>query len=130
MEKEIYAATGRRKTAVARVRLISGSGEVKINGKPAGEYFSVKAIMNSMFLPLKATDTEGKFDILVNVVGGGFSSQADAVKHGIARALLLFDETLRDTLKKEGFLTRDARKKERKKYGLHRARKARQYRKR
>jgi len=81
-------------------------------------------------LPLKATDTEGKFDILVNVVGGGFSSQADAVKHGIARALLLFDETLRSTLKKEGFLTRDARKKERKKYGLHRARKARQYRKR
>ncbi|MEA3314054.1 MAG: 30S ribosomal protein S9 [Caldisericota bacterium] len=130
MEKEIYAATGRRKTAVARVRLIPGSGEAKINGKPAGEYFSVKAIMNSMFLPLKATDTEGKFDILVNVVGGGFSSQADAVKHGIARALLLFDETLRATLKKEGFLTRDARKKERKKYGLHRARKARQYRKR
>jgi len=128
--KEIYVATGRRKTSVARVRLIPGSGKVKINGKAAEQYFSVEKVISSMFTPLKTTNTDGKFDIYANVTGGGFRGQADAIKHGIARALLQFDETLKPMLKKEGFLTRDSREKERKKYGLHRARKARQYRKR
>ncbi len=126
----MYAATGRRKTSVARVRLIPGSGNVKINGKEAAEYFPLKTVISSMFAPLKATNTEGKFDIYVNVTGGGFRGQTEAIRHGIARALLRFDEELKPALKKEGFLTRDSRKKERKKYGLHRARKARQYRKR
>ena len=130
MGKEMYAATGRRKTSVARVRLVPGSGKVKVNGKEPTEYFPVETIVTSMFAPLKTTNMEGKFDIYANVTGGGFRGQADAIKHGIARALLQFDEGLKPTLRKEGFLTRDSREKERKKYGLHRARKARQYRKR
>ncbi len=130
MAKEMYAATGRRKRSVARVRLIPGSGNVKINGKTADQYFAVKTVVSEMFGPFKATETDGKFDIFINVNGGGFRGQAEAIRHGIARALIQYEETLRPTLKKEGFLTRDPREKERKKYGLHRARKARQYRKR
>jgi small subunit ribosomal protein S9 len=128
--KEMYAATGRRKRSVARVRLIPGSGSVRINGKPAEQYFAVKSVVSEIFGPFKSTETDGKFDVFVNVNGGGFRGQAEAIRHGIARALIQYEETLRSTLKKEGFLTRDPREKERKKYGLHRARKARQYRKR
>ena len=130
MAKEMYAATGRRKRSTARVRLTPGSGNIRINGKPADKYFAVKSVVSEMFGPLKSTETDGKFDVFVNVSGGGFRGQAEAIRHGIARALLQYEETLRSTLKKEGFLTRDPREKERKKYGLHRARKARQYRKR
>ncbi len=130
MANLMYAATGRRKRSVARVRLIPGTGKVKVNGKPAEEYFTVKTVVKEIFDPLKVTETEGKFDIFVNVNGGGFRGQAEAIRHGIARALLQYEESLRPLLKKEGFLTRDPREKERKKYGLHRARKARQYRKR
>ena len=130
MAKEMYAATGRRKRSVARVRLVPGSGSVKVNGKPVDKYFSVQSVITEIFAPFKSTETDGKFDVFVNVNGGGFRGQAEAIRHGIARALLQYEETLRPTLKKEGFLTRDPREKERKKYGLHRARKARQYRKR
>jgi len=128
--KEMYAATGRRKRSVARVRLVPGSGSVKVNGKPVDKYFSVQSVITEIFAPFKSTETDGKFDVFVNVNGGGFRGQAEAIRHGIARALLQYEESLRPTLKKEGFLTRDPREKERKKYGLHRARKARQYRKR
>ena len=130
MAKEMYAATGRRKRSVARVRLVPGSGSVKVNGKPVDKYFSVQSVITEIFAPLKTTETDGKFDVFVNVNGGGFRGQAEAIRHGIARALLQYEDSLRPTLKKEGFLTRDPREKERKKYGLHRARKARQYRKR
>ncbi len=130
MAKEMYAATGRRKRSVARVRLVPGSGNVRVNGRAADQYFTVKTVVSEMFGPFKLTETDGKFDIFVNVNGGGFRGQAEAIRHGIARALIQYEETLRPTLKKEGFLTRDPREKERKKYGLHRARKARQYRKR
>ncbi len=130
MAKEMYAATGRRKRSVARVRLVPGSGSVKVNGKPVDKYFSVQSVITEIFAPFKSTETDGKFDVFVNVNGGGFRGQAEAIRHGIARALLQYEESLRPTLKKEGFLTRDPREKERKKYGLHRARKARQYRKR
>jgi len=128
--KEMYAATGRRKRSVARVRLVPGSGSVKVNGKPVDKYFSVQSVITEIFAPFKSTETDGKFDVFVNVNGGGFRGQAEAIRHGIARALLQYEDSLRPTLKKEGFLTRDPREKERKKYGLHRARKARQYRKR
>ncbi len=130
MAKEMYAATGRRKRSVARVRLVPGSGSVKVNGKPVDKYFSVQSVITEIFAPFKSTETDGKFDVFVNVNGGGFRGQAEAIRHGIARALLQYEDSLRPTLKKEGFLTRDPREKERKKYGLHRARKARQYRKR
>ncbi len=130
MANLMYAATGRRKRSVARVRLIPGSGKVRVNGKPADEYFTVKTVVKEIFDPFKVTETEGKFDVFVNVDGGGFRGQAEAIRHGIARALLQYEESLRPLLKKEGYLTRDPREKERKKYGLHRARKARQYRKR
>ena len=126
----MYAATGRRKRSVARVRLVPGSGSVNVNGKPVDKYFSVQSVITEIFAPFKSTETDGKFDVFVNVNGGGFRGQAEAIRHGIARALLQYEESLRPTLKKEGFLTRDPREKERKKYGLHRARKARQYRKR
>ncbi len=130
MANLVYAATGRRKRSVARVRLVPGSGKVRVNGKPAEEYFAVKTVVKEIFDPFKITETEGKFDVFVNVDGGGFRGQAEAIRHGIARALLQYEESLRPLLKKEGYLTRDPREKERKKYGLHRARKARQYRKR
>ncbi len=130
MANLMYAATGRRKRSVARVRLIPGSGKVRVNGRPAEEYFTVKTVVKEIFDPFKITETEGKFDVFVNVDGGGFRGQAEAIRHGIARALLQYEESLRPMLKKEGYLTRDPREKERKKYGLHRARKARQYRKR
>ncbi|MGC8758251.1 MAG: 30S ribosomal protein S9 [Caldisericaceae bacterium] len=125
-----YLGTGRRKTSVARVKLVPGSGKMRVNGKDPGEYFSVASARNELYKPLQVTNLQEKFDVTVNVEGGGVSGQADAVKLGIARAILAYDESLKPALKSEGLLTRDAREKERKKYGLHSARKDRQYRKR
>ena len=131
-KKVQYLGTGRRKTAIARVRLIpGGEGAIVINKRPIDEYFpqdTLKLIVNQ---PLVATATTDKFDIFVNVHGGGFTGQAGAIRHGIARALCVADsEAYRAILKKEGYLTRDPRAKERKKYGLHKARKAPQFSKR
>jgi small subunit ribosomal protein S9 len=124
-------AVGRRKAAVARVRLYPGSGRITVNGRPATDYFGGRAIYQAaLFEPLRLTGTEERFDVTVRVVGGGVSGQAGAVRHGIARALTRFDEELRPVLKRAQLLTRDARVKERKKVGLKRARKAPQYTKR
>lgn len=130
MEKVVYLGTGRRKTAVARVILTTGSGSVKVNGKKVEEYFRIKTLLPEIFKPLQISNLDGKFDVDVNVSGGGPRGQIDAIKLGIARALLKIDASLRTVLKSEGLLTRDPREKERKKYGLHSARKDRQYRKR
>lgn len=125
-----YYGTGRRKTSVARVRLVPGSGNITINQKPVDEYFGVDTLETIIRKPLVETDTENKFDVKVNVDGGGFNGQAEAIRHGIARALLKADNELRPVLKKNGFLTRDDRKKERKKYGRRKARKSPQFSKR
>ena len=125
-----YNGTGRRKTAVARVRLASGSGKVLINGRPMENYFFTEALRVQALQPLAATESLAKFDVRVNVNGGGHTGQAGAVCHGIARALLQFDANLRPTLKSQGLLTRDSRMKERKKYGQPGARKRFQYSKR
>ena len=122
--------TGRRKTATARTRLYAGTGVILINGKPFEEYFPRKTLQMIIREPLVLTKLLGKFDVKVNVAGGGVSGQAEAVRHGISRALLLVDPALRPPLKRAGFLTRDARKKERKKYGLRAARARYQYSKR
>lgn len=122
--------TGRRKTATARTRLYAGTGVILINGKPFEEYFPRKTLQMIIRQPLVLTKLLGKFDVKVNVAGGGVSGQAEAVRHGISRALLLVDPALRPPLKRAGFLTRDARKKERKKYGLRAARARYQYSKR
>jgi len=122
---------GRRKAAVARVRLYPGSGRIIVNGRSASDYFGGRAIYQAtLFEPLRLTGTQERFDVTVRVVGGGISGQAGAVRHGIARALTRFDEELRPVLKRAQLLTRDARVKERKKVGLKRARKAPQYTKR
>jgi small subunit ribosomal protein S9 len=128
---QFYYGVGRRKTSVARVRLYPGTGSITINGKTSADYFGGRGL-NQILLqaPLRATQTVERFDIVATVVGGGVSGQVGAVRHGIARALLRFDEELRPTLKSEGMLTRDPRMKERKKVGLKRARKAPQYTKR
>ncbi|HHW54449.1 MAG: 30S ribosomal protein S9 [bacterium] len=125
-----YMGTGRRKTSVARVRLVAGSGNIVVNGQPVEEYFPTPVQQTIVKQPLEATKTAGKFDVIVKVEGGGMSGQAGAVRHGIARALLKADETLRPILRKYGFLTRDPRMKERKKYGLKKARRAPQFSKR
>ncbi len=131
IEKRYYQGTGRRKTAVARIRLFPGEGEFIINGKTTEEYFGPRDLLQrDIRRPLELTDTLSSYNILVKVRGGGVSSQAGAVRHGIARALLDADGELRPTLKKAGLLTRDARAKERKKAGLKRARKRPQYTKR
>lgn len=122
--------TGRRKTAIARTRLYAGSGQIEINGRPMEQYFPRKTLQMIVRQPLALTKTAEQFDIKVNVCGGGLAGQAEAVRLGIARALLQFDAALRPALKKAGFLTRDARKKERKKYGLAAARARFQYSKR
>lgn len=127
---KVILAVGRRKTSVARVVLTPGTGKVRVNGRDVNEYFNVKSLLPEVFKPLEITNLKEKFDIRANVEGGGFRGQADAIKLGIARALLKVDESLRPILKSEGLLTRDPREKERKKYGLHSARKDRQYRKR
>lgn len=125
-----YRGTGRRKTAVARVRLLTGKGSILVNGHELNEYFDYQTLRDIVVEPLKLTGNLGAFDVFVNVKGGGFSGQAGAVRMGVARALLEYDPGLRATLKSAGFLTRDARKKERKKYGLKKARKSQQFSKR
>jgi small subunit ribosomal protein S9 len=125
-----FIGTGRRKTAVARVRLAPGSGKILINGRPFENYFPLETLRVLATQPLTLTGTAEKWDVRVNVTGGGPSGQAGAVRHGIARALLRFDATLRPQLKAQGLLTRDPRMKERKKYGQPGARKRFQYSKR
>ena len=128
---DFFYGTGRRKKSVARVRLLPGKGNISINGRTLDEYFGLETLKIIVNQPLVLTKTEGKFDIFVNVVGGGFTGQAGAIRHGISRALLEVDEeAYRPLLKKAGFLTRDPRMKERKKYGLKGARRAPQFSKR
>ena len=130
MEKVQYYGTGRRKSSVARVRLLAGSGNITINGKDIEEYFGYETLRRDVRSPLQLTNTLSKYDVVVNVHGGGFTGQAGAIRHGILRALLNVDSELRLALKSAGFLTRDARMKERKKYGLKAARRAPQFSKR
>jgi len=130
MAKVQYFGTGRRKKSVARVRLIPGEGNFTINKRNIDEYFGLDTLKVIARQPLEETGTTGKFDVIVNVHGGGFTGQAGAIRHGISRALLKADESLRPTLKKAGFLTRDPRMKERKKYGLKAARRSPQFSKR
>jgi small subunit ribosomal protein S9 len=125
-----FYATGRRKTSVARVRLVPGDGVLIINGRSPSEYFGRRDLETVVTQPLRITDNLGRFVASIKVEGGGVSGQAGAICHGIARALVVADEELRPMLKKAGLLTRDPREKERKKYGLKRARKAPQYTKR
>ncbi len=125
-----YYGTGRRKSSVARVRLVPGTGKITINKRDIDDYFGLETLKVVVRQPLNATKTLGKFDVLVNVSGGGFTGQAGAIRHGIARALLEVDEEFRPILKAEGYLTRDPRMKERKKYGLKAARRAPQFSKR
>lgn len=125
-----YRATGKRKSAVARVTLVPGSGQIICNGRPIDEFFGRKVLVTQARQPLSTTGTEGRFDVVALLHGGGVSGQAGALRHGIARALTVADEALRPELKREGFLTRDARIKERKKAGLKGARKRPQFSKR
>ena len=122
--------TGRRKSSVARVYLVPGTGKIKINKRDIDEYFGLDTLKVIVRQPLVATETSDKFDVLVNVKGGGYTGQAGAIRHGISRALLTVDGDYRPVLKKAGFLTRDPRMKERKKYGLKAARRAPQFSKR
>ena len=130
MADPLVRATGRRKEAVCRVRFIPGSGKWEINGRPLEDYFPSATHRMIINEPLKLTETEGRYDILAKIEGGGASGQAGALRHAISRALLELDPDLRPALKRAGFLTRDAREKERRKYGLKKARKAPQYSKR
>lgn len=125
-----YYGTGRRKCAIAKVRLISGEGKIIVNGKPVADYFGRKVLEVIVRQPLETVAMGDKYDVVANVLGGGTSGQAGALRHGIARALLLADSDFRTPLKKCGFLTRDSRAKERRKYGLKKARKAPQFSKR
>ena len=125
-----YYGTGRRKSSVARVYLVPGTGKITINKRDIDEYLGLETLKVIVRQPLTATETADKFDVLVNVHGGGFTGQAGAIRHGISRALVKADEALKPELKKAGFLTRDPRMKERKKYGLKKARKAPQFSKR
>jgi len=127
---EDYYGTGRRKSSVARVRLVPGTGKIVINDRTIDDYFGLETLKVVVRQPLVATDTLGKFDVIAKVQGGGFTGQAGAIRHGIARALLTVDEEFRPALKAAGFLTRDSRMKERKKYGLKAARRAPQFSKR
>ena len=128
--KPYFYGTGRRKSSVARVRLFPGTGTITINGQDIDDYFGLETLKLIINQPFDVNDTRGKFDIVASVRGGGFSGQAGAIRHGASRALLLADETFRAPLKKAGFLTRDPRMKERKKYGLKAARRASQFSKR
>ena len=128
--KPYFYGTGRRKKSVARVRIYPGSGSITINNRDIDEYFGLDTLKLIINQPFGVTGTEGKFDIVANVKGGGMSGQAGAIRHGVARALLTVDENYRSALKKAGFLTRDPRMKERKKYGLKAARRAQQFSKR
>jgi small subunit ribosomal protein S9 len=129
-EQKYYYGTGKRKTAIARVKLLLGGGSIVINEKPLQEAFCDEPLQNVILQPFKVTNTTGKFSVAAKVEGGGIAGQAVALRHGIARALVETDEGLKTVLRKYGLLTRDARIKERKKYGLKRARKAPQYTKR
>ena len=128
--KPYFYGTGRRKSSTARVRLYPGTGSITINGQDIDKYFGLETLKLIINQPFQVTETAGKFDIVANVRGGGFSGQAGAIRHGAARALLLADETFRAPLKTAGLLTRDPRMKERKKYGLKAARRASQFSKR
>ena len=128
--KPYFYGTGRRKKSVARVRIYPGSGSITINNRDIDEYFGLDTLKLIINQPFGVTGTEGKFDIVANVKGGGMSGQAGTIRHGVARALLTVDENYRSALKKAGFLTRDPRMKERKKYGLKAARRAPQFSKR
>lgn len=125
-----YLGTGRRKKSIARVRLLPGSGNITINKRELDNYFGLETLKMIVRAPLTLTDTLAKFDVFINVYGGGTTGQAGAIRHGIARALLVAEPALRPALKKAGYLTRDPRMKERKKYGLHAARRAPQFSKR
>ena len=125
-----YQAVGRRKKAIARVRLIPGEGKIVINGRDIDNYFGLETLKMTVRQPLALTSLEGRYDVLVNVYVGGLSGQAGAIRHGISRALIKADPELRPAVKKAGFLTRDPRMKERKKYGLKAARRAPQFSKR
>jgi small subunit ribosomal protein S9 len=125
-----YQAVGRRKSSIARVRLVPGEGKITINRRDIDQYFGLETLKIIVRQPLTLTETGSRFDVLINVRGGGTTGQAGAIRHGIARALLKTDAELRDSLKKAGFLTRDPRMKERKKYGLKAARRAPQFSKR
>lgn len=130
-DKVVYWGTGRRKSSVARVRIVPGKGDVVVNGRPGNLYFNqIPAYLQSIKSPLETLGLEAEYDILVNAHGGGLTGQADAVKLGVARALCNLSPENRQPLKAEGYLTRDPRAKERKKYGLHKARKAPQFSKR
>ena len=128
--KPYFYGTGRRKSSIARVRLYPGSGKITINGRDIDEYFGLETLKLVINQPFGVTNTVGKYDIVANVKGGGISGQAGAIRHGVSRALLLVDDSYRTLLKKAGFLTRDPRMKERKKYGLKAARRASQFSKR
>ena len=128
--KPYFYGTGRRKSSVARVRLYPGTGKITINGRDIDDYFGLETLKLIINQPFGVTGTSAKFDIVANVRGGGISGQAGAIRHGVSRALLLADESYRPLLKKAGFLTRDPRMKERKKYGLKAARRASQFSKR
>lgn len=130
MSNDFYYGTGRRKSAVARTRIYPGSGQILVNNRPIEEYFPRATLQMIVRQPLNLTKTLGKFDIKATVDGGGVAGQAEALRHGISRALLAYDLELRSTLKRAGLLTRDARIKERKKYGLRSARARFQYSKR
>ncbi|EEH96456.1 30S ribosomal protein S9 [Clostridium tertium] len=130
MAKVQYMGTGRRKKSIARVRLVPGSGKVVINNREIENYFGLETLRMIVNQPLVLTGTKDRFDVLVNVHGGGFTGQAGAIRHGITRALVKADENLKPELKKAGFVTRDPRMKERKKYGLKKARRAPQFSKR
>ena len=129
-ESNYYYGTGRRKSSVARVRVYPGTGKITINDRDIDSYFGLETLKLIVRQPLALTGTTEKFDVVVRVAGGGVTGQAGAIRHGLSRALLQFDENLRPALKKAGFLTRDPRMKERKKYGLKAARRASQFSKR
>ena len=130
MANEKYYGTGRRKKSIARVYLVPGTGKITVNKRDIDDYFGLETLKTIVRQPLVATDNTDKFDVLVNVHGGGFTGQASAIRHGISRALLQVDAENKPTLKAEGYLTRDPRMKERKKYGLKKARRAPQFSKR
>ena len=130
MAKEQFYGTGRRKSSVARVRIVPGKGKITINDRDIDDFFGLETLKVVVRQPLVTTDTLGKFDVIAKVTGGGFTGQAGAIRHGVSRALLEADEEFRAILKKEGFLTRDPRMKERKKDGLKAARRAPQFSKR
>ncbi len=130
VEKVCYYATGKRKNAIAKVRLVPGEGKVLVNSKDSKDYFHRESLITMILEPLKLTSTDDAYDIIAQITGGGIAGQAGALRHGISKALLEVNEEFRMILKKEGFLTRDSRAKERKKYGLKKARKRPQFSKR